>query len=104
MTAAASATRINDFLIVGLTRCSGFDHHAAALGARRLLHRGAHFSDDALLLLLVYLGVAFGRARAVRAADVASEQRIARRHPETRRHIGPRTLILRFLLHPHHFF
>src|SRR4026208_1098633 len=101
MTAEASATGMKDFLIVGLARCSGLDRHAAALAARRLLPRVALFSGDALLLLLVSLGVAFRRARAVRPANVASEQRIARRHPETRCHIRPRALILRLLLRPH---
>src|ERR1700693_2946707 len=84
-------------------RCSGFERHAATFRTRCLLHRGIYLGDDALLLLLVRLGVTLSWTRAVGTTDVSGRQRVARRHPEPRRDVRPRTLILRLFLRPDDF-
>src|ERR1700716_3352308 len=81
-------------------RRSGFERHAATFRARCLLHRRIHLGDDALLLLLVDFGVSLCRARTIGPPDVPRRQRVASRHPEARRDVLPRTLILRLFLGP----
>ena len=59
--------------------------------------------DDARLLLRVRRVVAFGRARALGAPDVADRNRVPRRRAQPRRHERPRAHVLRLLLRPHDF-
>ena len=55
------------------------------------------------LLLLVRRRVTLGRARALRAADVAHGQHVPRRTRAAAAHVRPRAHVLRLFLRPHHF-